>query len=314
MQRDLDLNDIRAFVAVVDAESFSGAARALGSPKSTVSRRVSRLERALSVTLLHRTTRTLALTTAGKQYAERARLALSMLQTAGAATTAQQERAAGLVRVTAPTDVGSEVLPQLLADFTLAHPDVSVEVELSSRAPDLIAGAYDVAIGAGQQRDSSLIQRKLQDMPFKLYASPLLEKRLGLPRSARQLSAYPCVLFRPVHHACRWRLHDGRRDIEIEVRGPVAGDDIAFVRRAAVAGAGITLLPQLVGDHLCESGELTSVLPKMWARGPALYLLTLPGARMPLRVRLFCDFLVHHFPAPASPTEVDVRRYIRRRS
>ncbi|AKU99432.1 Transcriptional regulator, LysR family [Labilithrix luteola] len=304
---ELDLNDVATFVEVVQAGSFSQAARRLASPKSTVSRRVARLERALSVRLMHRTTRSLALTAAGKSYYERAAAALGQLHAAGHATEAQQESARGSLRVSAPTDIGSEVLPRICAAFSARYPDVYVEVELSPRAPDFISGGYDLGIRAGRQTDSSLVVRKLQEMTFRLYAAPSYLAEHGTPKSAAALKKYPCVLFKPKNGSCRWRLRGARLESDVIVTGRVGSDDISFVRRATVAGAGIGLLPDLVGAHLVAAGELIPVLPDLWAVGPALFVVTPSSEHLPLRVRVFRDFLVEHFPQPGTLRGYDLR-------
>ncbi len=307
MRTALDFNDVVAFVEVVVAGSFSQAARRLGSPKSTLSRRVARLEQALSVRLLQRTTRSFALTPAGQSYYERASVAVGLLDAASDATEAQQEAPRGVVRVTAPTDVGAEVLPRIVADFVARYPDVRVEVELSPRAAEFIAGGYDLGIRAGRQEDSSLVVRRLQEMAFRLYAAPAHLAAHPPPRTIAALAQQRCVLFRPKGGSCRWQLCGRRGEVAVEVTGPVASDDMSFVRRAAVAGAGIALLPELVGHHLVEAGELAPVLADAWAVGDTLYLVTPSTQHLPLRVRAFRDFLTASFPQPGRLKGYDLR-------
>jgi DNA-binding transcriptional LysR family regulator len=292
----LDLNDVAMFVHVVDAGGFSAAARRLGSPKSSVSRGVLRLEKQLGVRLLHRSTRAVSMTESGHGYYARAKSALRDLNDASSEVVGSPESPRGTLRVSAPTDVGSEVLPSLVAGFVAKYPDVRVEVELSTRAPDLIEERYDVGVQAGEVKDLSLVIRKLQDMDFKLYAAPEFVRQHKAPKSLAELGSKACVLFRPQAGKCVWRLIHGSTGREVTVRGPVASDDMSFVRRAAVAGAGIALLPSLVGDALVARGELVAVLKDFSAAGPPLFLVLPSVKHMPAKVRVFCDFLLEAFP------------------
>jgi DNA-binding transcriptional LysR family regulator len=192
----LDLNDVAMFVQVVDAGGFSAAARRMGSPKSSISRGVLRLERVLGQRLLQRSTRAISLTEAGRAYYDRANTALSDLQLANSEVVDTPQTPRGTSRVSAPTDVGAEVLPELVASFVARFPDVSVEVELSTRSPHLVEERYDLGIQAGAVKDLSLVVRKLQDMDFRLYAAPSFVAGHRPIRSLTDLGGHPCVLFR----------------------------------------------------------------------------------------------------------------------
>lgn len=292
----IDLNDIALFVQVVDAGGFSAAARRLRSPKSSVSRGVSRLERLLGARLLHRSTRAVTLTDVGRAYHERAQAALHDLHEASRAVAEAPVTPRGTLRVAAPTDVGAEVLPTLVAAFLALYPEVLVEVELSTRDLDLVEGRFDVAIRAGEVRDLSVVVRKLQDVDFRLYAAPSYLSGAGEPRTLAELSSRSCVLYRPTGGACVWRLQSAEGEQAVTVHGPVASDDMSFVRRAAIAGAGIAFLPDLVGRELVARGELAPVLPGYWAAGPPLFLVLPTTQQLPPKVRAFCDFLLDAFP------------------
>src|SRR5688572_10183256 len=142
----MDLNLVTAFVRVVEAQSFTAAARSLGVPKSSVSRRVTELERALGVTLLHRTTRKLALTDAGRVYFDEASRALSGLDTAAELASGMDEEPRGTVRLTAPVDIGVMGLAEILSEFTERHPDIHIDLSLNSQALDLVDHGLDIAI------------------------------------------------------------------------------------------------------------------------------------------------------------------------
>jgi DNA-binding transcriptional LysR family regulator len=291
----IDLNDVLGFVRVVESASFSSASRKMGVPKSSLSRRVARLEAALATRLLHRTSRSLSLTEVGRELYERATASLRLLGEATLAASEGSELPRGTVRVSAPSDVGAEVLPALVASFVARYPDVRVEVEVAAPMTDLVEGGYDLAIRGGRQHDSSLTIRKLQEMKFRLFAAPAYLGRTRVPRKVDDLAKLACILFRTRRGKSRWVLHGKRGQVEVDVTGAIAADDLAFIRRAAIAGAGVALLPEIVGEQMVESGALVRVLPDYHATGNALYLVYPAAKQMPLKVAKFRDHLLQHF-------------------
>ena len=147
---NIDLDDVAVFVRVVEARGFSAAARALRVPKSSVSRRVARLESKLGIRLLHRTTRSLTLTEAGRTYHDRVSVALAAMVDAASAAVEAREVPRGTVRISAPPDVGAEVLPEIVADFVSRYREVRVDVELAADSPNLVEGGYDPALRGGR--------------------------------------------------------------------------------------------------------------------------------------------------------------------
>src|SRR5690606_6546569 len=181
MSATIDLNDLASFVRVADAGSFSRAARSAGVPTSTMSRAVQRLEEALGVSLLQRTTRKVALTREGSFLREQSVGALGALSSATQAVIDLQDQPQGLLRIAGPPDLGHVLFAELLARFGERYPAVQLEVELSARLVDLVGEGFDVALRAGSLRDSSLVARKLTELAGLLVASPAYVQRLGLP-------------------------------------------------------------------------------------------------------------------------------------
>ena len=294
---NVDLDDVAAFVEVVRAGGITAAARAMQAPKSSVSRRVARLERRLGTRLLERTTRSVTLTDAGHGFHARAAAALAELHDAADAAFDAREVPRGTVRLTAPPDVGAEVLPPLVAGFVAAHPLVRVEVELTADAPD--PRRYDLALRAERPVERGVTTYRLQDMTLHLYAAPEYLARAGEPAVAADLGGHDCVLFRADRGHERWRLHrsDGSSTpTEVVVGGRVTANDVGFLRRAAVAGAGITLLPRLVGDAAVAAGDLLPVLPGLRTDAAPLYLAHPARPHVPLAVRALRDHLLRLFP------------------
>lgn len=193
--------------------------------------------------------------------------------------------------------MGTEVLPELLTRFRRAFPEVELEVDLTARAPDLVAGRYDLALRTGPVGEGDVAVHKLQDTAFRLYAAPSYARDHGLPKRPEELGNHAVVLFRPHDGVSRVRLLSRHGDVDVTLRGPVSANDLSFVRRAAIAGAGLALLPDLVGAGEVQAGQLVVVLPAFHARGLPLHLVHPSTRYVPLRVRALRDFLLEHFPA-----------------
>lgn len=294
----VDLNDVVALVRVVEAGSFTGAAAALGLPKSAVSRRVARLEEALGVRLLQRTTRSLHLTDAGVAYHARAAGALGALAEARDVATEATGEPRGTVRLTAPVDMGGGVISEVLTAFAKAYPKVNVDVELTGRLVDLVAEGFDLAIRAGQLRDSSLVARRLGEAHTVLVASPEYLARRGTPKTVADLAKHECILFRSKQGESKWALEGPRGEETVIVHGTLTGDDFTFVRSVAAHGGGIGLVPVPGTATDFEAGRLVPVLTDYHGPSSPVHLVY-PSARfLPQRVAVLRDFVVQNFRIP----------------
>lgn len=295
MSATIDLNDLAAFIRVADAGSFSRAARAAGVPTSTMSRAVQRLEEALGVGLLQRTTRKVALTREGAFLREQSAGALGALSSATKAVIDLQDQPQGLLRIAAPPDLGHVLFAELLADFSERYPAVHVEVELSARLVDLVGESFDVALRAGSLRDSSLVARKLTELAGFLVASPAYAQRLGLPAAPAELARHECVLFRARDGQATWRLCSKRGAAAVAVHGGISADDFGLVQALALAGAGVAMVPWILCREDLRAGRLVRVLPEWELRGGALFLVTPPGRHVPAKVAVFREMAVEYF-------------------
>ena len=293
----MDLNHVSVFVHVVEAGSFTAAGEALGLPKSSVSRTVARLEEELGVRLLQRTTRTLqshrrrrAVTTSVRACARRSR------GSRDAATDASREPR-GIVRLTAPVDVGTLELANILARFHAAssvHPRRGRRSPVATSISSRRASTSRSAAGASTTR--VLVARKVGSTDFALFASPAYLERKGTPRTLEDLREHECVIFRGRERRDEWRLTGTSGVAErVDVRGVVSGDELVFVRQAIEAGLGIGLLP-ILAQHRCAkhgvTGTLVRVLPEYTSEGGAMHVVTPTLEFAPLRVTLLRDFLV----------------------
>jgi DNA-binding transcriptional LysR family regulator len=294
----MDLNEIVVFARVVETRSFTAAAQQLGLPKSTVSRKVAQLEERLGVRLLQRTTRKLNLTEVGQAYYERCARIVQDIAAAEQVVTDMQTAPRGLLRLTAPVDLGSTYLGALVAEFLLAYPEIQIELDLADRVIDLIEEGVDLGIRFGPLTESTLIARKLGVMQMRLYASPAYLARRGTPTAPAQLGDHDTLLFAPSARVIPWSLHGPDGLVEVPQHGRLISNGILGLRDAARAGAGITLLPEFViGDDLA-TGRLAVVLPA-WSMTRSELFAVYPSTRnLSPKVRAFLEFVIARMSPP----------------
>lgn len=302
-----DLEEVAAFLRVAEAGSFTAASRRLGLPKSTVSRRVARLEEKLGVQLLHRTTRSLALTEAGNVFHERAARALAGLEEATLAVRETQETPRGHLRVTAPYDM-AEALGPLVVSFIGHYPGVTVELLLTDTRLDLVADNIDLALrGATTMPDSSLVGRRVATMPFQLLASPAYLKAHGRPKAPAELGDHALLVMKSASGRTKLRLYGAGGEVEVAVRTAIAANDFTLLRSAALAGAGVAVLPDSHVAAQVRAGRLVRVLPDYTAGEGGLFVVHPASRLLPAKARAFREFVLEHVEvltaghAPPSP-------------
>jgi DNA-binding transcriptional LysR family regulator len=291
------LNDMALFVEVVNAKSFRGAAEVTGVPNSTLSRRVALLEKAIGLRLLHRTTRKIELTEAGRLYYERCRRIVEEARIAHEQLGAMLTEPSGVLRVSLPVDFATVYLAPLLAEFAQRHPGISFELDLSPRRVDLISEPFDVAIRVGEQPDSTLIARQLTRLAAGLYASPDYLQRAGEPSHPGELAQHQCMGFTQV---ATWALHRGAERLEVRVGGRFVLNSVAMFRRLAALGQGIVMLPESVVVEELGAGRLRRILPEWRGASTPVYALT-ETRLLPAKTQRFVEFLQHALARPAGP-------------
>lgn len=294
-----DLNDIRVFLEVVDQGSFTAAGKKLDMPTSTVSRRISRLEAQLGARLLQRTTRKLSVTDAGRIYYQRSERALLALEEAQNAVTEMQATPKGLVRVTAPVEFQS--LVPVVSDFLKKYPQVQVTLDLSNRYVDLVEEGFDLAIRAGELRDSSLVAKQLASAHFLLVASPEYLKQRGMPKKVEDLRKHECIVGSASAPHLTWRLCSKNKMVSIPVSGRMSANHLGAVLLAAEKGMGIARLPSAHCESGIAAGRLVEVLPNAcptMGKVSAVY----PSREfMSPAVRALIDHLSEHLQAGLDP-------------
>ena len=282
----MDLDGIAVFVKVVQVGSFSQAAKLLNMPNSTVSAKVAALEKRLGVTLLQRTTRRLHLTEAGEGYFRRCMTALEELQTAENELAIEQGETKGVLRLTAPVELGRSALPPVLDVLMKRHPAIKIDLIITNRLVDLVAENIDVAVRAGPLKDSGLIAKRFVLGQFGLWASPSYLKNNSVPRNPDELKEHDCLRFAPFTGR-KLQLTNGRERAQIALAGRITADDFEALRALAVLGWGIALLPSFLCAEEAKERKLVSVLPN-WRGDSVTISVVYPAQRfVSLKIRAF---------------------------
>ncbi|AMZ70825.1 MULTISPECIES: LysR family transcriptional regulator [Pseudomonas] len=302
----LDLNDVALFVQVVRSGSFAEAARRLGMPSNTVSRRVQQLEAQLESRLLQRSTRKLTLTHAGQGFYERCVDAVDGLMDAGQELMMGSEEPSGLVRIAAMADFFDFFPMQWVADFLAAHPRVQLDFVLSDARVDLIADRIDVAFRGGPLQDSGYVGRQLlKNDGDGMVASPAYIAARGAPLSLQDLAHHDGVSFAHPGGMTHWRFvgPDGIEE-QVQIASRFHANTAQALRRATVAGLGIAVLPGALSSLDLEAGRLVRVLPQYQRVGFGLNVLYPSRRQLPLAVSAFIGLVMEKLELKAFPARM----------
>lgn len=286
----MDLNEITIFIKVVESGSFSKAAKALGMPNSTVSAKISSLEARLGSTLLQRTTRKLALTPAGDIFFQKCSLALVEIFKAQDEVATGQIEPQGLLRITAPVDLGERLLPEVISKFVKKYPKVKVEAVLLDRKVDLISEGVDLALRVGNLEDSSFIAKKLGLIYFGVMASPKYLKEAGMPKSPRDLSStHSCIQFTALG-VDSWSLTSGRSTMSVTLKSQILSNDLNVVKSLTLAGNGVALLPMFLCAEDVRAGRLIRLFPDWSSNERAVHFVYPAQKYVPPKLSTFIQF------------------------
>ena len=295
-----DLNDLYFFAAVVEHGGFSAAGRALGVPKSRLSKRVAQLEERLGVRLLQRTTRRFVVTEVGERFYAHCRAVLEEAQAAQDAVDELRAEPRGVVRLSCPESLAQTVLAYLLPDFLTLYPKMQVRLLASNRRVDVIGEGYDLAIRVRSKLDSdaNLVMRSFGQSRTKLVASPNLLKVQGRPATPEELAKLPALSMREHEGAQVWELIGvNGEQVNVEVQARLITGDFAVLLESARRGLGVALLPEFVCAPAIARGELEVVLPD-WSVPEGTMHFVYPSRRGMLPgVRALVDFLAERLPA-----------------
>ncbi|AKC80646.1 LysR family transcriptional regulator [Xanthomonas arboricola] len=281
------LRDMALFVEVVKAKGFRNAADSIGIPNSTLSRRITELEKSIGLRLLHRTTRKLELTEAGLIYFDRAKRIVEEARLAHEQLGDMLAQPTGVLRVSFPVDFAVIYLAPLIAEFAALYPGITFDFDLTPRRVDLVSEPFDVAIRVGESADSHLIARTITTLHPSLFASPQYLQQHGVPDSPEALQRHECF---SVSRQGNWTLKRGAESIEIAATSRFNVNSVGMIRRLATLGMGIVLMPrEIVADDL-ERGALEHVMPNWHGTPLSVYAIT-ETRLLPAKTQRFVDFL-----------------------
>lgn len=287
-----DLNDMMVFLAVVETGSFTLAADRLGIPKANVSRKVSRLEQHLDITLLERSTRSQHLTEAGKRYLVHCKRVHEELDLATASISELQHSYKGHLKVGASVATGQQILKPALASFMHQYPELTVQLNLINRRIDFIEEGYDVVIRIGQLVDSLLIAKKLGTVSRRIFASPTYIAKHGKPSSVEQLIKHQLLIMNPINNDLKLTLVSSTDDdYIINCKPRLLVDDFSVLKQSIVDGLGIAVLPEYMGREEVSSGKLVKILPDWGMADVDIYALYPRNRAKIPKVKAFLNFV-----------------------
>jgi len=290
-----DLNDMMLFIAVIDAGSFTLAADRLNIPKANLSRKISRLEQQLGVTLLERTTRSQQITEAGKHYLSHCRRIHQEVDLAEAFIAQTLNKVEGELRIGASVGIGHEILKPVLGQFMHQYPGINVNLNLLNRRVDLIEERFDLLIRIGTLEDSRLIARRLGSIKRKIYVSPDYLKRHGDIKSIDQLSQCDFLLMSSVLNRGKCLLQSGEKQQEITVTPKLLIDDFMILKQMVIEGLGVAIIPDYMCQQELSDGRLIQILAPWGMPDVDVYALY-PKHRLNIpKVKAFMDFILTVF-------------------
>lgn len=295
-----DLNDMMVFLAVVETGSFTLAADRLGMPKANVSRKVSRLEKNLEVTLLERSTRSQHLTEAGRRYLAHCKRIHEELDLATASVCELFHSYAGDLKIGASVATGQHILRPALGRFMHQYPDLKVQLNLVNRRVDFIEEGFDVVIRIGQLKDSMLMAKKLGTVNRKLFSSPSYLAKKGIPDRIEQLTDHQLLIMNPLNNSGRFSgnndltlhlLSVNKEEFTLDCQPRLLVDDFSVLKQAIVDGLGIAALPDYMCRQEVTSGQLVNIMPD-WSMAKVDIYALYPKHRAKIpKVRAFIDFV-----------------------
>ena len=293
----MDIEVLELFVEVMRTRNFTDIARARGIAPSSVSRAMTNLETELGIRLFQRSTRKLAPTEAGQIYFERIFPVLGELQAARLIAADLSEEPNGTLRVTASTVYGDMHIAPLLPEIAKRYPSLDIELILTDAYLDLIEERIDIAIRVGTLQESTYIARQLKKMTFYICASPAYLEQHGTPETPHQVSAHDCLLFPRPGYNLNWLFKDSSGKMtEVPISGKCLITNSQAIRKCAIAGMGLTLLPDWLVEEDIRSGALIRLFNDFTVTATdyegAIWLMYPSREYVPVKTRVFMDYLI----------------------
>ncbi|MTI13579.1 LysR family transcriptional regulator [Sansalvadorimonas verongulae] len=294
MQQSFDLNEALIFVSVVEAGTMTAAAERLGIQKSTVSRKIAAMEERIGMRLIYRSTRRSVLTDIGEGHYERCKSIVQAFEDAENMLQQHKEEPAGRLKIIVPIEVGQLYFANFLGGFVQKWPKVSLDVELTSRAIDFREEGISLAIRLAKPNDLDLICKELKSIRTYLVASPDYVKEHPISHP-KDLESVNCITLRSVHTQEKWAFTRGLEVCEVKHKSNLNFNNVTAAREAAIAGAGVAQVPNLILEKALQKGSLIHILPE-WSLMPRDVYAIYPARRfMPLALSTLLEELEEYF-------------------
>ena len=304
-----DLNDMVTFARVVEAKSFSEAARRMGASKSRVSKAIAKLERSLRARLLNRSTRGLSLTEVGAAFYEHCRRIIDEAEQATQSVHQLHSEPRGVLRVTTSVAFGTLHVAPALPEFLARYPDLGVDMTIADRIVDLVEEGYDVAIRIVREPPLNFVARELAPVRRVVCATPEYFKKHGVPKTPLDLRQHNCLHYTHFSAQGEWHFTGPDGDISVPLSGTLRINDDEALSQAVLGGLGIALLPTFIIGTEVQTGRLQAVLSDYVPLERRIYAVFLQSIHLPAKVRAFIDFLRARFgPEPYWDRPVDHSR------
>lgn len=289
----MNLDGIDVFVKVVQAGSFTQAAKLLGMPITTVSGKVAALEKRLGITLIHRTTRRLNMTEAGEAFYKGCVKALAEVEQVEKQLTSGRVEPEGILKITATADVARLILTPIVTTYLKNYPKTRIEILATNRVVDLVGEGIDLAIRVGPMRDSTLIARKFIETSASLWSTQGYLKKNGAPKHPRDLIKFDTVGYSSFSDE-KLRLEKGGEKIEVPISSRIRVDDMEVIKSFVLQGGGIGLIPDFLCEDENQSGKLVKVLPQ-WGWGSFHLSFVYPAQRFVApKIQTFIESAFNH--------------------
>jgi DNA-binding transcriptional LysR family regulator len=290
------LSGMEVFVRVVELGGLTPAAAESGISTTMVSNHVKALEQRLGAKLLNRTTRRQSLTEIGARYYAKCLDVLARIEAAESEAREMRSQPRGRLKVSAPVTLGSHLLAPVFADYLREQLDVEIDLLLNDRIVDLADEGFDAAFRFGELRDSGMVARRLRNLGRIVCAAPDYLARHGIPAKPEDLANHNCLAFRYVQPELEWVFHraGGDRQVQVAVKGQMTVNNGSALLMAALAGAGVVMLPDYLAARDVRAGRLVQLFPEYdFSRAP-LHLIYLPDRQMTPKMRSFVEFVLAH--------------------
>jgi len=289
-----DLNAMALFVRVIEYKSFTETSKRLGIPISTISRKVSELEKDLGIRLIERSTRNLRLTETGQEYYQCCRRGLDEFETGALMINDKQAKVSGTLRLSIPPNIADILVTPIICDYQTAYPGASIKVLVTERYVDLIEDGVDIAIRVGQLENSSLIARRLLKYRHLLVASPQYIKKHGEPKHPDELASHRLLSFSGWREQIIWEFFKQQETYKTTIDSVLSMNEMAGLQYAAESHQGIANLPAIICAQALKQGKLIEVMPE-WRFAPTVLSAIYPSNRNTSRiVKLFMDCCTKH--------------------